>query len=143
MKPPTIQDILNATADQYGVHPAFILQDTRKKEVIKLRHIAQYLSRRFTPYSYEEIGTRIANRDHATSLHACKKMQFQYETYNEERYFINKIIERMEARGLAVERDYERPVAQGDHLGKTYIINHCSVCGSYKSITKPCKKCKQ
>ena len=108
MRPPTIEDILQATADVYGVEPSFILMDTRKKEVIKLRHMAQYLCRRFTSYTLEVIGNEIAGRDHATALYAYKKIEFENGRYNDTTYLVNRIIEKLKGDGFAVDKDIVR-----------------------------------
>ena len=109
MKPPTIEDISQATADVYGVEPSFILQDTNKKEVVKLRHITQYLCRRFTEYTLENIAAMVEGRtNHATVIHACKKIAFEKERYNDTTYLVNSIIKKLDERGFAVGKDIIR-----------------------------------
>ena len=109
MIPPTIEDIVQATADEYGVETSYILQDTRKKEVIKLRHMAQYLCRRYTTETLSAISEKIAGRiSHATSLHAFRKIEFEYERYNDTTYLANGIIKRLKDRGFAVDKDIVR-----------------------------------
>jgi len=109
MKPPTIEDVVQATADVYGVEPSFILQDTNKKEVVKLRHIAQYLCRRFTEYTLERIAGMVEGRiNHATALHAYKKVIFEYGRYNDTTYLVNSIIRELSVRGFKVDEDIIR-----------------------------------
>jgi len=100
---------VQATADEYGVETSYILQDTRKKEVIKLRHMAQYLCRRYTTETLSAISEKIAGRiSHATSLHAFRKIEFEYERYNDTTYLANGIIKRLKDRGFAVDKDIVR-----------------------------------
>lgn len=47
----------------------------RKKKFAVPRHIAQYLCRETTNFSYPEIGRYFGNRDHTSVLHACKKIE--------------------------------------------------------------------
>ena len=108
MRPPTIDDIVQATATVYGVEPELIRRPTRKKEIIKLRHVAQYLCRRFTSQTLETIAGVVEGRtNHATVLHCYNKVAFEYETnlsmYNDITYLINRITERLIEDGFVLE----------------------------------------
>ena len=45
---------------------------TRKREVVTSRQTAMYVLKNFTKLSLANIGKCIADKDHATVLHACK-----------------------------------------------------------------------
>ena len=111
--PPSTEDVLQATADAYGVEVSYILKDTRKEEVVRLRHTAQYLCRRFVWASLERIGEKTGGKDHATITHAYKKMSWWYGRYNDPTFYINKIINLLDERGFDVSRDVVRILDEG------------------------------
>ncbi|RMH87103.1 MAG: chromosomal replication initiator protein DnaA [Calditrichaeota bacterium] len=75
----TIDDIINATSQFFGV-PADILQGvSRKKRIVRARQVAIYLSRELTGESLASIGYHFSNLHHASVLHACKKIQEEQE----------------------------------------------------------------
>ena len=65
--------MMTITADEFGVSEEAMCNGTRNRAVTDARHTFCYLSRRRTKYSTTEIG-RAINRDHASVLHACKKI---------------------------------------------------------------------
>ena len=47
----------------------------RQRHIVQARQIAMYFAKKFTKASLASIGTQIGRRDHATVLHACKKIK--------------------------------------------------------------------
>lgn len=75
----TIDDIIDKVCHYFEVEPTSIHTKSRKREVVQVRQIAMYLSKKHTEASSSKIGQLIGNKDHATVLHACKIVKDQYE----------------------------------------------------------------
>jgi chromosomal replication initiator protein len=69
-----IEDIQKLVASHFNVSRADILSARRTASVVRPRQIAMYLSKLLTPRSLPEIGRRFGGRDHATVLHAVRKI---------------------------------------------------------------------
>lgn len=78
-KPITINEIIEKVCAYFNVEPSTIHSKTRKREVVQVRQVAMYLSKKHTDTSLSKIGQLIGNRDHATVLHACKIVKDQVE----------------------------------------------------------------
>lgn len=67
-------DIITATADKYQFRVQELKQLSRRKDIVKARHIAMYLCRALTDLSYPELG-RLFERHHTTVIHAVDKIR--------------------------------------------------------------------
>lgn len=90
-QPITIDEIIKKVADYYGVEEASINTRSRKREVVLVRQVAMYLSKKHLDMSTSKIGQYIGNRDHATVLHACKTIANLAETDKQFRSELNEI----------------------------------------------------
>jgi len=72
---PDAEEILEAASAFYGVSQDDLVERSRKKEVVRARHVAMYLCRRLTSMTLSSIGLRFAGRDHSTVSHACQKIK--------------------------------------------------------------------
>jgi chromosomal replication initiator protein len=70
----TIDSIQRAVSNYYSVPLAELLSASRAARVAWPRQVAIHLSRRLTKASLQEIGTAFGGRNHATVLHACKRV---------------------------------------------------------------------
>jgi len=70
--PVSINKIQNIVANHYHMHVKDLISKKRSKNLVFPRHLAMYLSRKFTEKSTTEIGKDFGNRDHATVMYACK-----------------------------------------------------------------------
>ena len=70
-----ITDIQKLVASHYRINLDDILSSRRTKTVVNPRQIAMYLAKVLTPKSLQEIGRRFGGRDHATVLHAVRKIE--------------------------------------------------------------------
>ena len=61
-------------AEAFGLHRYDLIARCRTKEVAFPRHVAMYLARKLTGASFPQIG-RAFNRDHATVLHAYRRVK--------------------------------------------------------------------
>lgn len=64
--PPTVADILAATAAWYGIEVLDLR--SRRRAHAHARHVAMYVARKLTTKSYAEIGRAIGDRDHTTIM---------------------------------------------------------------------------
>ncbi len=70
----TIEEIIKAVADHFKISNKDILSRKKTKNIVFPRQIAMYLARTITEESYPEIGHKFGGKDHATVMHACKKI---------------------------------------------------------------------
>lgn len=66
--------IINSVADYYGIKPADITGKRRKKEFVVPRMVAAFLMRNKLNASFPAIGRILGGKNHATAIHACKKI---------------------------------------------------------------------
>lgn len=67
----SIEDIKKAVANHFGLKVSEIMSKRRTKNLSFPRHIAMYLCRKHTTYSYPEIGEHFGGRDHSSVIHAA------------------------------------------------------------------------
>ncbi|HHT9106736.1 MAG TPA: chromosomal replication initiator protein DnaA [Candidatus Wujingus californicus] len=70
----SVESILKTVSKRFDVSVSQILSKCRSREVVLPRQIAMFLSRRLTSMSLSEIGGYIGGRDHATVIHANRKI---------------------------------------------------------------------
>lgn len=76
----SVEQIRDAVCNFYNLSVDSISTRSRKAEVVQARQIAMYFSKIYTKSSLSTIGLHIGKRDHATVLHACKKVEDLMET---------------------------------------------------------------
>ena len=67
--------IQRVVAEDYHLTPNDLKGKKRSAGIVKPRQIAIYLCRELTEYSLTEIGQAFGDRDHATVLHSCTKIE--------------------------------------------------------------------
>ena len=70
-----VSDIESAVATYFGITPATMHSSKKNRTVALARHFSMYLTRKHTKMSSSEIGRVMGNKNHATVLLACKKME--------------------------------------------------------------------
>ncbi|MBW8002487.1 MAG: chromosomal replication initiator protein DnaA [Planctomycetes bacterium] len=75
-----VGDIELVVATFFGITPANLHSSKKDRTVSLARHFSMYLARKHTKMSFPEIGRCMGNKNHATVLLACKKIQAQVET---------------------------------------------------------------
>jgi len=73
----TPEMILEAVADTYGFSVDEIIGPKRARPLVTARHVAMYLVRNLTQFSYPAIGRVFGGRDHTTCINACTKIEGQ------------------------------------------------------------------
>jgi chromosomal replication initiator protein len=74
-----VKDIMKAISEFYDVGLDDMINQCRRKEVVKPRQIAMYLLRQELRSSYPAIGAKLGNRDHTTVMYACEKIGKELE----------------------------------------------------------------
>jgi chromosomal replication initiator protein len=69
-----ISEILDATAQEFGVERESLLARDRRPTVATARQVAMYLARELTEHSLPEIGRGMGGRNHSTVLHAVNRI---------------------------------------------------------------------
>jgi len=72
-----ISDIESAVATYFGITPANIHSSKKDRTIALARHFSMYLARKHTKMSSSEVGRFMGNKNHATVLLACKKIEDQ------------------------------------------------------------------
>jgi len=70
-----VSDIESAVAIYFGTTPANIHSSKKDRTVALARHFSMYLTRKHTKMSSSEVGRFMGNKNHATVLLACKKIE--------------------------------------------------------------------
>jgi chromosomal replication initiator protein len=71
----TIQRIQEIACKYFNMEQSLILTSSRKREIVQVRQIIMYLSKKYTDNSLSHIGKVIGKKDHSTVLHACKTIK--------------------------------------------------------------------
>ena len=67
-------DIESAVATYFGINTAMLHSSKKDRTVSLARHFSMYLTRKHTKMSFPEIGRCMGNKNHATVLLACRKV---------------------------------------------------------------------
>ena len=86
----TVEQIMQATAEYFGVQIADLKGNSRSRVLVNARQVAMYLCRELTDMSLPRIGQAFGGRDHTTVMHANKKIRKQMA---ERRALYNQIAE--------------------------------------------------
>ena len=70
-----VSDIESAVATYFGTTPAKIHSSKKDRTVALARHFSMYLTRKYTKMSSSEVGRFMGNKNHATVLLACKRIE--------------------------------------------------------------------
>ena len=76
----SIKDIIKTVAGFYSIEENFILEKSRRKEVVKPRQMVMYILREDCSVSYPLIGQKLGGRDHTTVIHSCEKIKNELKT---------------------------------------------------------------
>jgi chromosomal replication initiator protein len=71
----SVERIVHRVAGYFQVSPKEVRGGSRRRGFVVPRHVSMYLARRLTPLSFQQIGAYFGGCDHATVLHACRRME--------------------------------------------------------------------
>jgi len=72
---PSIKDIQRVAAEHFGITLSELVSSSRAARVSWPRQLAIHLARELTGSSLHDIGDAFGGRNHATVLHACKRVE--------------------------------------------------------------------
>jgi len=87
-RPLTIDDILEAVCDHYGVSQQHVLSRSRKRDYVLVRQISMYFAQKYTKMPASRIGQLIGGRDHSTVIHSCTAIEQRMKV---DRAFVNEL----------------------------------------------------
>ena len=70
-----ISDIESAVTTFFGITPADVHSSRKDRTVSLARSFSMYLARKYTNMSFPEIGRLMGNKNHATVILACRKIE--------------------------------------------------------------------
>ncbi len=100
---PTLEDIIIAVAEFYGVSPDELCGRGRSREVSVARQVAIYLAREETDVPLQQIGEALGGRNHSTVLYSCERIADLVETDSQMRHQVQTILQSLRPQG-AVRR---------------------------------------
>jgi chromosomal replication initiator protein len=71
----SVERIVQVVAGRFRVAAKDVRSRSRRRGFVVPRHVSMYLARRLTPLSFQQIGSYFGGCDHATVLHAYRKME--------------------------------------------------------------------
>ena len=95
---PTVERIQDAAAAAFGLSRERLLARDRTPDVALARQIAMYLARELTEETLPAIGRRFGGRNHATVLHAHRRVQAELEAGGESRRTVDLLKEQLAGR---------------------------------------------
>ena len=71
----SIESIQKVVSDNYQISVSDLKGKKRDKKFTVPRHIALYIAKEITEYTYSELGIEFGGRDHSTVMHSCEKIK--------------------------------------------------------------------
>ena len=87
----TLEDVVKKVSETRNVPMKLIVGPSRRKETVKIRHLAIYLCRELTNNTLTSIGLFFGGRDHTTVIHACAQVEKIYKKKTAVTKFIDQI----------------------------------------------------
>lgn len=72
--PLSLEDIVMAVADYYGVSPQAMCGRDRSRDVSTARQVAMYVANKEGDIPLQQIGEMMGNRNHSTVLYSCERI---------------------------------------------------------------------
>lgn len=69
-----VRQIVRVVAKHFQVQPSDIYSCRRTQDIVTPRHVAMYLAKKLTGYSYPFIGYHMGGRDHTTVIFGVRKI---------------------------------------------------------------------
>jgi chromosomal replication initiator protein len=91
----SINEILEATAQEFGLGPDDLKAKTQRRSVAKARHVAMYLAQELTEHTAGEIAAAFGNRDRTNVNNAVKRVNADLHTDQVVRNSVNNLRRRL------------------------------------------------
>ena len=86
--------IIQVVFSYFGVPVELKDNPTRKRDKVIACQFSMYFLRKYTHLSLSEAGFMFG-RDHATTIHSCKKIDYEMSRYKDTRLFVDQINKRI------------------------------------------------
>lgn len=87
----SLEDILKALCRCNKVKVRDVVGKSRKADIVSVRHLAMYLTQKYTQMSQSQIGQEMGHRDHTTVLHGIRQVEQRLATDREYRQQVEAI----------------------------------------------------
>ena len=87
----SVDEIKKVVSAHYNIKVSEMVSKRRNKHLAFPRHVAMYLCRKHTTYSYPEIGQVFGGRDHSSVIHAANVITQRVQSNNELRTSVEEI----------------------------------------------------
>ena len=94
-----LSQILEATATEFHLRSDDLLNRDRRPEVAFPRQVSMYLARELTDHSLPEIGRGVGGRNHATVVHAMRRVETQLSRDPDVKQVVDKLRRRLQGGG--------------------------------------------
>lgn len=92
----TIDAIIRAVAERYGMQPAQVKQRSNAQEVTRPRQVAMFLCKELTSASLPEIGRHFGGKHHTTVLHSVRKVDELRQTDPDLNRLVHSLIDSLQ-----------------------------------------------
>jgi len=89
----TIDSIMKAVSEKYGIKPTQLREKSNRKEVVVPRQVAMYVTKELTPASLPEIGRAFGGKHHTTVIHSIDKIAKERQNNPELNKLIHSVID--------------------------------------------------
>ena len=88
----SIENIQKVIADNYQISLQELRSKSRAQKYVIPRHIALYIAKELTEYTFTELGNEFGGKDHSTVMHACDNIKYKIKTDSSFAQRINSLI---------------------------------------------------
>lgn len=74
-----MEDVQRAVCEYFGITRQELLGKNRSKKITQPRHLAQYLCRKMTDFSFPDIAHKFGGKDHTSIIYAVRKVEESIE----------------------------------------------------------------
>ncbi len=92
----SIDYITKTVCEYYKVDENKVREKNRKKEVVRARQLAMYLSKKLTKSSLKTIGLHFGGRDHSTVIHAYNSVENEFMRDEQFKEFVDGLRSKIE-----------------------------------------------
>jgi len=92
----SLAEVAEAVAGHFSLEVSRLKSRSRSRELMMARHVAMYVSGQLTEHSLSEIGRYYGGRNHATVVHAKKKVAKLKETDTELSRTLDELVRRLQ-----------------------------------------------
>lgn len=89
------EQIIGAVARSFSLSADDIVSSSRRAKVSWARQVAIHLCRELTDLSLDQIGRNFGGRNHATVLHACKRVQERITVNNDDAQTVDILVQEL------------------------------------------------